>query len=142
MSEAFSISGHCLCGAVSFTATAKSHDVTACHCSMCNRWAGGISLFLEAAGAPVMNGGENLAFYRSSDIGERAFCKVCGSSLYWKAIGKDIYHLSAGAINEQSSLNLTTEIFVDDKPAFYEFANDTVKQTGEEVIAAFLAGKG
>jgi hypothetical protein len=135
------VSGHCLCGAVRFAATAKSHNVSACHCSMCNRWSGGISLFLELIGAPRFEGAENIAIYRSSEWGERGFCKVCGSSLFWKLVGEDRYTLSTGTLDDQSKLHLATEIFIDDKPAYYAFANDTVKQTGEEAMAAFTAGE-
>jgi hypothetical protein len=36
---------------------------------------------------------------------------------------------------------LTTEIFVDEKPGYYTFANETRKLTGQEVMAAFMADK-
>jgi hypothetical protein len=133
------VKGHCLCGAVSFTARAKSHDVTVCHCSMCNRWSGGLSLFLEAEGAPDFTGADNIGLYKSSEWGGRGFCKVCGSSLFWKLAGKDHYTLSAGCLDDQSRLNFATQIYIEDKPAYYDFANDTLKQTGEEATAAFVA---
>jgi hypothetical protein len=140
MTQPKEVKGHCLCGAVHFTAVVKSHDVSVCHCTMCNRWSGGLSMFLEVTGAPVFEGRDNIGVYQSSEWGERGFCKVCGSSLFWKLIGQDQYTLSAGALDDQSNLHLATEIFIEDKPAYHAFANDTLKQTGEEATAAFLAG--
>ena len=49
--------------------------------------------------------------------------------------------LSAGALDDQSRLALTTEIFIDEKPLYYAFANETKKMTGAEVVAAFGDGK-
>ena len=132
------VSGHCLCGAVSFTATAKSHEVLVCHCSMCSRWAGGIAMFVEIFGAPEFKGQETIGVYRSSPWGERGFCNACGTSLFWKLAGKERYTLSAAALDDKSRLRLATEIFIEDKPDYYSFANDTCKQTGEEAMAAFV----
>jgi hypothetical protein len=136
------ISGRCLCGAVTFTAETENHDVSVCHCSMCNRWAGGISMFLEVKGAPQFDGAGNIGRYKSSAWGERGFCKVCGSSLFWKLAGEDRYSMSAGCIDDQSALVFTKEIYIEDKPAYYEFGNDTLKQTGEEAMAAFVGKDG
>tara|TARA_R110002033_G_scaffold145020_1_gene182861 strand:+ start:2845 stop:3033 length:189 start_codon:yes stop_codon:yes gene_type:complete len=33
--------GHCLCGAITITATQAVSHVDACHCRMCRRWGGG-----------------------------------------------------------------------------------------------------
>lgn len=136
-----SVSGKCLCGAVSFTGQVKSHDVSVCHCSMCNRWSGGLLMFVDAVGAPTFEGRDNIGLYRSSEWGERGFCKVCGSSLFWKLVGEDRYTLSAGCLDDQSPLHFALEIFIDDKPGHYTFANDTVKQTGEEAAATFTAAE-
>ena len=135
------ISGHCLCGAVKVTAVPKSHDAFVCHCSMCNRWAGGISMFLDVIGAPQFEGAENIGLYKSSEWGERGFCKSCGSSLFWKVAGQDRYSLMTGILDDQAALTLAREIFIDDKPVHYTFANDTLKQTGEEAMADYVEPK-
>lgn len=137
MEQSHAVTGKCLCGAVAFSAQAKSLDVSVCHCSMCNRWSGGLSMFLEVAGAPKFEGQDNIGLYRSSEWGDRGFCKVCGSSLFWKLVGEDRYTLSAGCLDDQSPLHFALEIFIEDKPAYYDFANPTVKQTAEEAMAEF-----
>jgi hypothetical protein len=82
--------------------------------------------------------------YRSSEWAERAFCDTCGSSLYYRLVeGGDMY-LSAGVLDDQSDLELTSQIFIEEKPAYYTFANQTKTMTGAEVFAAAapLADKG
>ncbi len=91
-------------------------------------------------GEVVFGGAENIGVYKSSDWGERAFCKLCGTPLYWHLSGSDTYSFSAGALDDQSGLRFTMEIFVDEKPAFYEFANDTLRLTGAEAMAALAGG--
>lgn len=135
------VSGRCLCGAVRFSFETATRDVGICHCGMCRRWAAGPFLALEHQGAVAFEGGDKIGVYKSSEWGERAFCKACGTSLYWRMSGTDHYALSAGALDDQSRLALTTEIFIDEKPLYYAFANETKKMTGAEVVAAFGDGK-
>jgi len=135
------ISGRCLCGAVTFKADGVKRDVDICHCGMCRRWSGGLFMSIPHDGAVTFDGAENISIYRSSDWGERAFCKICGTSLFWRQSGTDKYAISAPALDDQSELRLTEQIFIDDKPGYYDLADDTVKLTGAEVMAAFNAGK-
>lgn len=133
------ISGRCLCGAVKFKAPAAKREVDICHCSMCRRWSAGPYIGLGYDGALAFEGADNIGVYRSSEWAERAFCRVCGSSLYYHLLGTDHYSLSANALDDQSGLVLTLQIFIDEKPAYYDFANDTPKRTGAEVFAAFAS---
>jgi hypothetical protein len=131
------VSGRCLCGSVSFAGTVAKTDVDICHCDMCQRWSAGPFLGLGFDGELAIEGRDSLGIYKSSEWGERAFCKTCGSSLYWHLAGSVHYSLAAGALDDKSALNLTLQIFIDEKPAYYDFANDTQKLTGPEVMAAF-----
>ena len=64
-------------------------------------------------------------------------CSKCGSNLYYRIVESDQYVLSAGVLNDPSELILKSQIFIDDKPAFYTFANQTKNMTGAEVFAMF-----
>lgn len=133
MAEAFSSTGRCLCGAVRFTARAGAH-MDVCHCGMCRRWSGGVFM-----GVPVtelaIEDETALGVYRSSDYGERVFCKTCGASLFWRMQDGSAAVVSLQALDEASGVVFAEEIFIDDKPATYDFANDTAKLTGAEFIA-------
>jgi hypothetical protein len=130
------LSGGCLCGAVRFSATPHNRDVGACHCSMCRRWTAGPFLVLECGDMTIADPSQ-LKVYRSSDWAERCFCETCGTPLYYRLIAKDLYFVSAEAFDDQADFVLKSQGFIDEKPAYYAFANTTRELTGAEVFAAF-----
>ena len=130
------MTGGCLCGAVRFTARPKSHDVGVCHCSMCRRWAAGPFFAMECEGRVDVADESNLGVYRS-EWAERCFCKKCGSVLFYRLVGKDFSAISAEALDDRSGLTFASQIFIDEKPAYYDFANKTHNMTGAEVFADF-----
>ena len=136
------ISGRCLCGAVAFRAEGAKREIDVCHCSMCRRWGSGPFIGLGYDGDVSVTGADNIGVYKSSEWGERAFCKTCGTSLYWHLAGSDHYSFSVGTLDDDAGLALTLQIFIDEKPAYYDLANDTPKLTGAEAVAAFTAGSG
>ncbi|MBB3808460.1 GFA family protein [Pseudochelatococcus contaminans] len=136
------IKAQCLCGAVELSAVPENDEAGVCHCSMCQRWAGGISI-LRTCSELVVVKGDALGIYESSEWGERGFCRNCGSSLFWRAKEGGHSSVSASAFENYDGLRLTSEIFYDRKPAFYALANDTKKMTEAETIAFFTgAGAG
>jgi hypothetical protein len=135
---AHDVSGRCLCGAVRYKARASNSDVSACHCGMCRRWTGGPLLYIHIEGKPAFTGEDAIGLFRSSEIGERGFCKKCGSILFWKTADQDSYTIAAGSIDDQAGLVFTREIFIDDKPPYYDFANATQRLTGAESAATYL----
>ncbi|WP_431197343.1 GFA family protein, partial [Salmonella enterica] len=46
--------GRCLCGQSHFTVDVEMLDVYACHCTLCQKWSGGIAMYLEACGQPQL----------------------------------------------------------------------------------------
>lgn len=137
MSTEREIAGKCLCGAVRFIARPKNFKVGVCHCDMCRRWSGGPFLALECGSEVEFENDDSLKFYRSSDWGERGFCAECGSALFWRTQDREQWVVSAGALVGPENLTLTSQIFIDEKPDYYDFANDTEKLTGAEVFAKF-----
>lgn len=129
--------GGCLCGAVRFSATPADHEVSACHCSMCRRWSAGPFLVRDCGTTLTIEDTSSLGAYRSSEWAERAFCKTCGTPLYYRLIDKDMYFVSAEAFDDLKGNVFTTQIFIDEKPAYYDFANATHNMTGAEVFAQF-----
>ncbi len=136
MNKEQSLNGKCLCGAVKIVATAKKHSVTACHCDMCRRWSAGPFMALNCQ-TVTFEGEENIGRIRSSDWAERGFCTKCGSNLFYHILESDDYQIAAGLFDDQSMLRMSLQVFTDYKPEFYEFANETKKMTGAEVIALF-----
>jgi hypothetical protein len=127
--------GRCLCSAVTFVAEGVATELHVCHCSMCRRWVGGPSLSTEARSV-TFRGEENIQRYSSSAWAERAFCKHCGSSLFYRLKETNQYILNMGSFDEQQLFEIGGEIYVDDKPAGYEFAGVHPRLTGEEFLAS------
>jgi hypothetical protein len=137
MTGAGTMTGGCLCGAVRFTAAPAKREVGACHCSMCRKWSAGPFLALECGATLKVDDATNLGVYRSSEWAERCFCTKCGTPLFYRLIGKDFYAVSAEAFDDRDGYEFKSQIFIDEKPAYYDFANKTTTMTGAEVFAAF-----
>ena len=131
------MAGGCLCGAVRFTATPQDKDFGICHCNMCRRWTAGPFFAIECGATLQIENQTNLGIYRSSEWAERCFCKVCGTPLFYRLIDRDFYAVSVEAFDDRSGLSVSSQIFIDEKPDYYEFANKTKMITGAEVFAAF-----
>lgn len=131
------MTGRCLCGAVKITVTGDHKDVGACHCGMCRRWGGGPTMALDVGQDIEIEGKDHIIAYRSSDWAERAFCKTCGSNLYYRLVDADSYVVCVGILDDQDGMTLKSQIFIDEKPAYYDFANQTKNMTGAEVFAMY-----
>jgi hypothetical protein len=138
-SNAPRLAGSCLCGAVRFIAAPQAREFGACHCGRCRRWTAGPFLAVECGGAVVIENAESLGVYRSSEWAERCFCTKCGTPLFYRLVGKEFYAVSLEAFDDRQGFAFTSQIFIDDKPPYYGFANATKTMTGAEVFAAFGA---
>ena len=125
--------GKCLCGAVTVTVTQLKPLVDICHCEMCRRWGGGP--FMGVGGeAFSVTGADHVTSYPSSDWAERAFCSKCGSNLWYRFTPTDHHSFATGLFDIGSGAEIEQQIFVDEKPAFYDFAQDTPMKTGAQII--------
>ena len=131
------LNGGCLCGAVRFSAEPKDRSMGVCHCSMCRRWSGGVYMAVECTGDVAIGDETALGVYRSSGYGERVFCKTCGASLMWRMQDGSHHSVSVQAFDDPSLFAFKSEIFIDEKPGSYTFANETHKMTGAEVFELY-----
>jgi hypothetical protein len=129
--------GKCLCGAVSLSTTSMSQNIGACHCNMCRTWGGGALLGVDCGTEVKLEGAENIGVYNSSEWAERGFCKNCGTHLFYRLKQDQQYFVPAGFFQEQPDLTFTHQIFVDEKPEYYTFANVTENMTGKEFMSQF-----
>ena len=130
------MTGKCLCGAVSFEAKGVETHHHACHCAMCRRWSGG-PLFAAPVESVSFQGEEAIGVYESSTWAERAFCKACGSNLFYRVKQTGQHIISIGTFDDTEAFKLVGEIFIDQKPDGYNFAGDLPKKTEAEVFAMF-----
>lgn len=84
--------------------------------------------------------GENyLKWFESSDEAERGFCTNCGSHLFFRlkeGLG-DYRGVSSGSLDDESGLKIDKHIFIDKKPEYYDFKDNSPRLTEREFLAQF-----
>jgi hypothetical protein len=125
--------GGCLCGVVRYEVAGGLRDVIACHCGQCRRQHGSFGLYSEAAVAEVaIQDGGGLAWYESSASARRAFCRHCGSALFWHRAGAARMAIAAGSLDQPTGLKIARHIYVDDKADYYEIADGLPQLSGSQ----------
>jgi hypothetical protein len=128
------LTGRCLCGAVGIKLDNAHRNIDVCHCTMCQQWTGSMYAGIEGEDFDV-DGGEYVAVYRSSKWAERAFCSKCGSCLWYKFLPTGNRTFVAGLFELPPSFSIKQQIFIDEKPEWFDIAQDSPKKTGAEIIA-------
>jgi hypothetical protein len=82
-------------------------------------------------------GGENISVFSSSEWAERGFCSRCGTNLFYRIKGSGQYIMSAGLFDDDKAFVFDNQVFIDEKPSYYSFANKTEDMTGAEVFAKY-----
>ena len=129
--------GSCLCGAVRLLRTTQGDGVAACHCTMCRKWGGGPLLAVDCGADLRIENEDNVSVYASSAWAERGFCRQCGTHLFYRLKQGPSYFVPVGVFADDERWVLEQQIFIDEKPGFYSFANPTKNLTGAEVFAQF-----
>jgi hypothetical protein len=132
------MNGTCLCGAVHLT-VAQVSEIGACHCGFCRKWGGGPMLGAHCGTEVTFTGEAHITVYASSEWAERAFCRRCGTHLYYKLLPTGEYFVPAGVLDSEA-LALTSQIYIDKKPPYYTLANETVMLTEQQVLAQYGMG--
>ncbi|MGG6266506.1 GFA family protein [Leptolyngbya sp. AN03gr2] len=128
--------GKCLCGAITLR-TPDQKRLDACHCGMCRRWGGGPALAVSCGSDVQIEGADKLKVYQSSEWAERAFCSECGTHLFYKLLPTNQYSIPVGLFQNDIKFEFEEQIYIDMKPGYYEFANQTLNLTEAEVLAKF-----
>jgi len=119
--------GGCLCGAVRFKAVLTGTKFGVCHCPMCRKWTGSALLGITVpAGNVEWQGAEHIAKRQSSGWGERAWCRDCGSPVWFRVTVDGPYagnvELPIGSFDFFIDDTTTNEIYIDMKPDSFAFA--------------------
>lgn len=62
--------------------------------------------------------------------------------LFWRLQAGGMIAVSSGLFDDTDDLNFDHQIFIDTKPTWYTFANETKDMTGAEVFAMFQGPEG
>ncbi|MFK7940616.1 MAG: GFA family protein [Roseovarius sp.] len=140
MTSTQTITGLCLCGAVTVRADVDTPNLRACHCDMCRRHTSGMFISVATVAGSVVVSGPAKSF-RSSDWAERGFCERCGSTLWYGTVADGIRHPAAGLFDDAAGGEMKIEFFADECPHGYGLAGDHRKLTTDETVALFTGDK-
>ena len=97
--------GGCQCGAVRYVARVEDEEAYYCHCRMCQKAFGNLfGAFFFALGESVRWESAEPAYFHSSNIAQRGFCRECGTPLSFAYLGSEEIHLTVGSLDEPGRL--------------------------------------
>jgi hypothetical protein len=100
--------GGCACGRIRFEAEVGKDDAYLCHCRMCQRASGNVSLAMLGIEQANVRWSREPDWYRSSAIAERPFCSSCGTSLGFRYVdGTTRMDLTVAAFDDPSRFRPT-----------------------------------
>jgi hypothetical protein len=107
---------------------------------MCRTWGGGPLLAVDCGTEVEIDGEEKITVFDSSAWAERGFCSICGTHVFYRLKQNGQVIMSAGIFEDQTGFTFDHQVFIDEKPDYYDFANETENMTGAEVFARFGGG--
>ena len=73
---------------------------------------------------------DGLAWYKTSEVARRGFCRECGSGLFWEPFDLDATGIIAGSLDAPTGLKTMGHIFVAEKSDFYEITDGMPQYEG------------
>jgi len=117
--------GGCLCGGVRYEVDGPLRDVVECHCAMCRRTHGHVAAYTAAPKSRLrLTESRALAWYASSSVARRGFCRECGGSIFWERPAGELVSIAAGTLDAPTGLHTTLQIFVEDAGDYYTIRPD------------------
>ena len=102
------LTGRCLCGAIRYRLAMPATRVNHCHCVQCRRQTGAaFATWVTLPRSKVTFESGSIAYYRSSDVAERGYCRDCGSALVWRRLDGDMMDLSVGTLDDPDRVTPT-----------------------------------
>ena len=97
------MSGGCACGRVRYLARVHNDDAYLCHCRMCQRSTGSVSIAFKSMKQADVEWLHQPDWYDSSPIALRSYCRECGSSLGFQfKEGSDKMDLTVASFDDPS----------------------------------------
>ena len=97
------MTGGCACGRIRFEADVGDEQAYLCHCRMCQRASGNVSLAMLGIAQAKVRWSTEPDWYESSAIADRPFCSKCGTSLGFRyKKGTDKMDLTVAAFDDPS----------------------------------------
>ena len=107
------MTGGCACGRVRYRASVDSDEAYLCHCRMCQRSTGGVSIAFKNVAKAGLAWESEPDWYASSPIARRPFCRECGTPLGFDYPDSDKIDLTVGSFDDPSRFRPTLHFGVE-----------------------------
>ncbi len=92
--------GGCQCGRIRYSVAIADDDAYLCHCRMCQRATGGVSIAFKNVKKADVAWGRAPDQYASSPIASRGFCRECGTPLTFAFPDSENIDLTVGSFDD------------------------------------------
>ncbi len=96
------VNGGCACGRVRYSARIDNDEAYLCHCRMCQRATGSISIAFKNVPKADLAWESEPDWYLSSPIARRPFCGECGTSLGFEHPDSDMLDITIASLDDPS----------------------------------------
>lgn len=100
MNDRTEMSGGCQCGKVRYRAMIDPEQAYLCHCRMCQRATGGVSIAFIGLQNSEISWESGPDWYASSPIARRPFCSSCGTPLGFAFNDSEGMDITVGSLDE------------------------------------------
>ena len=94
------MTGGCACGRIRYTVSIDNDEAYLCHCRMCQRATGGVSIAFKNVRKADVSWESEPDWYASSPIAQRPYCRECGTSLGFAFPDSENIDLTVGSFDE------------------------------------------
>jgi len=109
------MTGGCMCGRVRFSAQIASDEAYLCHCRMCQRATGSVSIAFVNVKHTAVAWESEPDWYMSSPIAKRPFCAACGTSLGFQFLEGENMDLTIATFDDPSAFRCTSHFGVESR---------------------------
>jgi hypothetical protein len=102
------MTGGCACGRIRYTARIENDDAYLCHCRMCQRATGGVSIAFKNLKKADVAWAREPDWYVSSPIARRPYCRECGTSLGFEFPDSENMDVTVGSFDDPSRFRPTS----------------------------------
>lgn len=108
------MTGGCQCGRVRYAVEVENDEAYLCHCRMCQRATGGVSIAFKNVKRGDVRWEREPDRYASSAIARRGFCSACGTPLTFEYVeGSDKLDLTVGSFDDPARFRPTAHFGIE-----------------------------
>lgn len=105
--------GGCQCGRVRYSVELENREAYLCHCRMCQRATGGVSIAFVNLRKDQRTWLSEPDWYASSAIARRPFCRECGTPLGFEYPDADRCDITVGSLDDPTGFVPTSHFGVE-----------------------------